>query len=133
MWWSNHCPFFFPKHNERVEDFKWQNLLQNLTWQKFLGKIMDRLGRTSLLELSICCSSGVQLEGGRKPFSRSSPVQDRAPEGAQREMRTCSCRQRRDDKPPQPQFHPRERMQCPAPEAEHRLRHDTRSTNMLSE
>lgn len=48
-----------------VRDFKWQNLLRNLTWQKFLEEIMDRLGRTSFLELSICCYSGAQLEAGR--------------------------------------------------------------------
>ena len=66
-----------------LRDFKWQNLFRNLTWQKFLEDIMDRLGRTSFLELSICCYSGVQLEAGRKLFYRSSAVQDRVPQRAQ--------------------------------------------------
>lgn len=113
-----------------LRDFKWQNLLRNLTWQQFREDVMDRLGRTSFLELSICSYGGVQLEAGRKLFHRSSAVQDKAPERAQQYMQTCSCRHRRDDKPTQPQLHPRERMRCPVPEAEHCLKHNTSSPRL---
>ena len=51
-----------------LRDFKWQNLLRHLTWQQFREDVMDRLGRTSFLELSICSYGGVQLEAGRKLF-----------------------------------------------------------------